>query len=58
MIAKPETRERIRAQAEAYAADKARVVAGDLPSIRDAIRAAYLSGADAGYTARCAEERE
>ena len=68
MIATPETLKRIRAQAESYAAQVSRAVSVvgysamgpyvDTSAIEDAIRDAYIHGADAGYSARCSEERK
>lgn len=58
MIARPETLKRIQAQADEHA-DRAvtqLLESGSLNDMLATLRAAYLAGADAGYTARCAEE--
>jgi hypothetical protein len=55
----PDTLTRIRAEAVSYAR---RTIAdenlADIDAVRDLLRDAFLRGADAGYTARCAEERQ
>jgi hypothetical protein len=64
----PDTIKRVRAEADAYAEQVSRAVSVvgysamgpyvDTAAIEDALRAAFLRGADAGYTASQAEERQ
>jgi hypothetical protein len=58
VIAKEETLRRIRAQAAAYAEEHGDESFGDHWTLVDLLRETYLRGADAGYSAAKAEERE
>ena len=63
MIAAEETLKRIRAQAEAYAVERINDNASEIltvsrETLRSMLGAAYLRGADAGYTAALAEQRQ